>query len=694
VVEIWTAPLALSCLAATNALFLRMAGKPLALLLSPALLLLLLLPLGGAQLERPRAYCLDSINGACIRGGEYAVERIMPARGYSGTAGQLVAVLGQRFPPPDTHPITCQLGSAAPTPARYISETELQCDVPSQGDTSVEQLSLTLDGAAFADSSMFYTFVEPEDDGLVFQGMSLLELVQYISYGTSTLWFVLTAACCVGYGYRRKQAAAAALDAATGKPYSNGSMGEGLLAAEAKRQSDAGDEPPTILKAGELSLNSEQSTCKKPKCCLFFAAASAVLALSSLGTVIFIIYANDNTVLSGGNPEFNTLAVDTSNPSALEITWEYHTEEPPETLAYEIALQDLTPPGRRLRRRMAEALSSSSSSSAAAAAASSNAVANGGWQVVYFGTDNSFSFADLAPSTEYAFRLRFHANNIPMMWSTTSVFETAQASVPATPTISAITATSATSLTVAWDEPLANGAAVANYQVREAPDGQEETTAGERVLEFDGLAQGTEYTLEVRAQNSVGWSEWGAAVAGTTDSSETPTVPDTPPTVTQAAGEPASPTQLYVDVGTFAADSGGAAALALLLEIDEPGDDEGWLPISAGLTPQVRIIDGLSASTPYAFRSAVVSSAGTSLYSPTAIIETEAASAPLAPGGLTQMTLWADRADLRWEAAADGGSPIYNYEVEVTNGKPPTNLCTKPSQAACSPTLTRDGATP
>ena len=119
-----------------------MAGKPLALLLSPALLLLQL-PLGGAQLERPRAYCLDSIKGACIRGGEYEVERIMPARGYSGTAGQLVAVLGQRFPPPDTHPITCQLGSAAPTPARYISETELQCDVPSQGDTSVEQLSLS-----------------------------------------------------------------------------------------------------------------------------------------------------------------------------------------------------------------------------------------------------------------------------------------------------------------------------------------------------------------------------------------------------------------------------------------------------------------------------------------------------------------------------------------------------------------------
>ena len=35
---------------------------------------------------------------------------------------------------------------------------------------------------------------------------------------------------------------------------------------------------------------------------------------------------------------------------------------------------------------------------------------------------------------------------------------------------------------------------------------------------------------------------------------------------------------------------------------------------------------------------------------------------------LIQTTLWADRADLRWEAAPDGGSPIIVYEVSLTNG--------------------------
>ena len=57
--------------------------------------------------------------------------------------------------------------------------------------------------------------------------------------------------------------------------------------------------------------------------------------------VIFMIYIGDNTDLSGGNPDFDTLAVDTAGSDALAITWEFHTEEPPDTLAYEIALQEV-----------------------------------------------------------------------------------------------------------------------------------------------------------------------------------------------------------------------------------------------------------------------------------------------------------------------------------------------------------------
>lgn len=579
----------------------------------------------------------------------YQVVRIMPARGYKGLGGQLVAVLGQRFPPPDTHPISCQFSGSAATAARFVSDSELQCEVPVRSEAGVVPLTLTLDGAPFTAPSMFYSFVDAEQDDLVFQGMSLLELVRYISYGTSTMWFVSTAICCGGYWYRRRKLNAASLRT---------SMSAGLLDDSKKRQLDSSETMSALPNAG--SLNSEQGTCQKPKCCLCLACASAVLALSSLGTVIFIAFVSDDIDISGGNPEFNTLAADFSDPSSLDITWQYHTEDPPDTLQFEVALQDITPVSRRLRRQLSEDGPLLSPASLAAATSSS------GWQIVYFGTENSFSFADLQPSTEYAFRLRFHANNIPMMWSTSSVFETAPASVPATPTVSAIRGTSADSLIVTWEAPLDNGAAISGFEVRMEPGGRIESTAGGRSLEFGGLAISTEYEFEIRAQNSQGSSEWGATINGATDSTDTPSVPDP---ASQVALDTATPTKLSVDVGGIENNtSGGAAALALLLEIDKPEDEEGWIPISAGLTPQIREIDGLTASTDYAFRSAVVSSAGPSAYSATAILQTAAASPPLAPPGLTQITLWADRTDLRWEAASDGGSPISVYEVVVTNG--------------------------
>ena len=60
---------------------------------------------------------LGSVNEACVRGGEYELEHSMSARGCTGKAGQLVAVLGRRSShaaPHDTRraPINhlCQLG--------------------------------------------------------------------------------------------------------------------------------------------------------------------------------------------------------------------------------------------------------------------------------------------------------------------------------------------------------------------------------------------------------------------------------------------------------------------------------------------------------------------------------------------------------------------------------------------------------
>eukprot|EP01045_Picozoa_sp_COSAG04_P014330 COSAG04_NODE_1068_length_8484_cov_4.196064_1_plen_585_part_00 len=357
--------------------------------------------------------------------------------------------------------------------------------------------------------------------------------------------------------------------------------------------------------------------------------------------VLFIVYLADDTDLSGGNPEFNTLAVETQASTAMAVSWEYHTDEPPETLAFEVALQQV---GRR--RRL------------------SDVSAAGSWAVVYYGTGTSFSFADLAPATDYAFRLRFYANAIPTLWSTAAVFTTAPVAIPDTPAAGTVTETSGTSLTISWEAPLANGAPITAYQVRNE-EGIELTVGAERTAVFEGLATGTTYALEVRAMNAQGWSGWGEPVSGTTDESETPAVPDAPATATRADG---GPNELLVDVGTIDPSAGGAQALALVLEIDYPEDDESWVTLSAALAPQTRLVTGLTAGTEYAFRSAVVNSAGVSAFSPTALLTTDDASPPGAPTALVQTTLWANRADLRWEAPPDGGAVIALYELEVYNG--------------------------
>lgn len=306
-----------------------------------ATVLAVLLQLAGAQLERPRAYCLDTVADICIRGDEYEVEKIQPGRGYVGQAGQIVAVIGLRFPPADTHPIDCQFGTSGAQPARYVSVTEIQCPVATQSDPGSVQLTLLLDGEPFTDlSTMLYSYVETEDDGLVFQGLTLFQIIEYVSYGTSALWLVLAIGCCVGYGYRRKAVmralasgqeegllSGADSQAARERRRSSSTIRSSLLDQEEKRQStqsDNGDNPQVFGKDG--SLNTAEHTCKTPKCCLFAGIASFWLAVSSLGMVIFMVYIGDNTDLSGGNPDFDTLAVDTAGSDALAITWEFHSE--------------------------------------------------------------------------------------------------------------------------------------------------------------------------------------------------------------------------------------------------------------------------------------------------------------------------------------------------------------------------------
>lgn len=158
--------------------------------------------------------------------------------------------------------------------------------------------------------------------------------------------------------------------------------------------------------------------------------------------------------------------------------------------------------------------------------------------MVFFGDEESFNFAGLDPSNDYAFRIRFYENNIPSLWSTSRVFPTAAAAFPKAPTAVVVVETAEDSLTLSWGEVGANGDTITDYEIdcmdaEEDPCPEAPTVSGrlvERRQTRGGLAADTAYSLRVRAVNSLGAGEWSDWATSTTDD---PPIerPETPPPV-------------------------------------------------------------------------------------------------------------------------------------------------------------------
>ncbi|TDL43604.1 fibronectin type III domain-containing protein [Microbacterium oleivorans] len=84
---------------------------------------------------------------------------------------------------------------------------------------------------------------------------------------------------------------------------------------------------------------------------------------------------------------------------------------------------------------------------------------------------------------------------------------------PGTPTLSAATTSS---VDVDWNAPSNNGASISGYQVQRATNsafsaGVSTSSTSSRSITLSGLASGTDYWFRVRAQNSVGWSDWSGS---------------------------------------------------------------------------------------------------------------------------------------------------------------------------------------
>ncbi|MCI1787321.1 MAG: fibronectin type III domain-containing protein [Actinomyces sp.] len=185
----------------------------------------------------------------------------------------------------------------------------------------------------------------------------------------------------------------------------------------------------------------------------------------------------------------------------------------------------------------------------------------------------SATFPDLEPGTYTASVAAVNARGSSAPASSDPVTIAAPATEPQAPAAPTLTATSPTSLTVAWKAPADGGAALTGYTVTLTPDDgsgplTQTVEAGRTSFTFTGLTTGLSYTATVSAANTVGVSMPSAAStaltlkaeeAPTPDPSDTTPDPSTPEPSASTTGTPA-PTASVSATGKSALAATGSAA--------------------------------------------------------------------------------------------------------------------------------------
>ena len=237
----------------------------------------------------------------------------------------------------------------------------------------------------------------------------------------------------------------------------------------------------------------------------------------------------------------------------------------------------------------------------------------------------SYTKTSLAQGTTYQIQVRAVSsgggNTYIGTWSASVSATTDSAigapSTPAAPTVSV----SDNDLTITWTAPANNGAAITSYDIRYAPSGSGWTvladiwSSGALSYTILNLTRGVEYSVQVRAENSVGTSGWSASGTGT------PAVvaPTAPQSVTLTPSDDA------IQVSWSApSDNGGAAITAhdVRYRAGESGD---WTVIdTATTTARKYTVTGLSNGTSYQVQVRAVNSAGDGAWS-SALSETPSA---------------------------------------------------------------------
>ena len=213
-----------------------------------------------------------------------------------------------------------------------------------------------------------------------------------------------------------------------------------------------------------------------------------------------------------------------------------------------------------------------------------------------------------------------------------------------------------TSVSLTWKAPLATGGAnITDYVVQYA------TSAGGAFTTFNdgvsaqlsttvtGLTNGTPYFFRVAAVNSYGTSAYSSAMGAGVAPSDVPSAPSI---------SSLTPTDGGLSVAFSAAASG-----APILWYDYQLDGGDWVASIATTSPVV--ISGLTNGRSYSIKIRAVSSigdgaaSGASSGTPTTV--------PAAPS-ISAIGLDTGAVSVSFEAGANGGSPITNYQYSINNG--------------------------
>ena len=284
---------------------------------------------------------------------------------------------------------------------------------------------------------------------------------------------------------------------------------------------------------------------------------------------------------------------------------------------------------------------------------------SGAWTEITGITTNARTITGLTGGTSYQVAIQAVNTGGVSAWVQTSGTPTAPAA-PSVPRNLTATVASATSVTLAWDVPSSIGSsAITGYEYRYRLTGAADwATVGfetDLTITITGLTTDAEYEFSVAAANS---DDTGPH---TTPVRATPGAPLAAPGVPRSLVATAGNAQLAL---SWTAPAAGGAVASYRVEWGTGGS---YSTGNATVTGTSRTITGLTNGTTYNVRVRAQNATGNSAWVTGTGTPVAPATAPAAPAAPT-LTPGAAQISVAWDAPANGGAAISDYDVQYRAG--------------------------